>query len=68
MSPKLLYDECSGSVTGHGMTDVKGRCPWCGRKIAGAAPMPDLRSWRTELDVEYRRQYDPDFGNDPLDV
>jgi len=68
MSPKLTYNECSGSVTGHGLTDVRGRCPWCERKIEGTLPRRDLRSWRTEMDVEYRRFYDPDFGDDPLDA
>ena len=38
MSPKLLHNECPGSVTGHGLADVQGRCPWCSKKIEGAAP------------------------------
>lgn len=68
MSPKLLHNECPGSVTGHGLADVQGRCPWCSKKIEGAAPRPRLDGWRTEMDAEYRRHYDPDFGTDPLDV
>jgi len=64
----MSWIECSGSVTGHGLTDVKGRCPWCGKKVEVAASMPDLGSWRTELDAEYRRHYDPDLGDDPKDV
>lgn len=65
----LLPYECSGSVTGHGRTDVKGRCPWCGRKVERAAPMPELGSrYRTELGQAYRLYYDPDYGDDPEDV
>jgi hypothetical protein len=46
-----------------------GRCVWCGYRYRAPAPMPtDLgRSYRTKLDLEYRRHYDPDFGNDPFD-
>ena len=29
---------CPESVTGHGLTDRTGRCPWCRRKIEAAQP------------------------------
>jgi len=58
---------CAGSVTGHGRTDVYGRCPWCSRQVDAPTPRPNLSGWRSEDDVEYRRFYDPDFGLDPKD-
>jgi hypothetical protein len=46
-----------------------GRCTWCEYRFTGPAPRPSLgASYRTELDLEYRRAYDPDWGTDPLDV
>ena len=60
--------ECRGSVTGHAQNDMSGRCCWCGVRVDPPMPMPDLRSWRTELDRAYRQYYDPDFGDHPYDL
>lgn len=61
---------CPGSVTGHNEGSRRdGRCTWCGYRFIGPAPRPRLgASYQTELDQEYRRTYDPDWGTDPLDV
>jgi hypothetical protein len=46
-----------------------GRCTWCGFRFTGPAPRPRLGSgYRTELDQEYRRAYDPDYGTDYWDA
>jgi hypothetical protein len=46
-----------------------GRCMWCEYRFTGPAPRPSLgASYRTELDLEYWRAYDPDWGTDPLDM
>jgi hypothetical protein len=62
-----VWNECPESVTGHGRTDVQGRCPWCGRRIERVQPVQNLQGWRTELDRSYRQHYDPDFGSDVRD-
>jgi hypothetical protein len=65
---KLTWNECSGSVTGHGQSDRSGLCCWCGRRVDPPMPMPRLGpGYRTELDVAYRTYYDPDYGTDPHD-
>jgi hypothetical protein len=62
---------CPVSVIGrHDEGDRRdGCCTWCGYRYRAPAPMPtDLgRSYRTKLDLEYRRHYDPNFGNDRFD-
>lgn len=63
----MSHLDCPNSVSGHAQNDVSGLCCWCGRRVDPPVPRPDLRSWRTELDAEYRRFYDPDYGTDPLD-
>lgn len=46
-----------------------GRCTWCEYRFQPPAPRPELSpSYRTELDLEYRRAYDPDWGTDIYDV
>jgi hypothetical protein len=62
--------ECPESVSGHDTGGTRdGTCTWCGKKVGRAAPMPKLgHDYRTELDLEYRRMYDPDWGNDPYDA
>jgi len=59
---------CSSSVSGHAQNDASGCCCWCGRRVDPPVPAPRLNGWRTVLDAEYRRYYDPDYGTDPLDV
>lgn len=59
---------CPQSVSGHAQNDGSGRCCWCGRRVDPPVPVPDLRGWRTVLDTEYRRHWDPDFGLDREDV
>lgn len=39
----------------------KGKCSFCGRRMAAPPPAPK-RVPRTELGQEYRRHYDPDYG------
>jgi hypothetical protein len=46
-----------------------GCCTWCGYRFTGSAPRPRLGSgYRTELDREYRRTYDLDYGTDYWDT
>lgn len=69
MKPQVMENVCPNIVTGHAQNDQSGRCCWCGRQIDPPVPAPRLgRSYRTELDLEYRRVYDPDFGTHFLDV
>jgi hypothetical protein len=50
-----------------GTTD--GTCAWCHRRIDPTPARPELpANYRTELDLEYRRHYEPDWGDDPYDV
>jgi hypothetical protein len=58
---------CPNSVSGHAQNDASGLCCWCRRRVDPPIPPPNLRSWRTEADAEYRRHYDPDWGTDPRD-
>jgi histone acetyltransferase (RNA polymerase elongator complex component) len=51
---------------GNCFDDGKGKCSYCGRRMA-KAPAPKVVP-PTRLDVEYRRHYDPDFGTDDRDV
>lgn len=47
----------------HGPADGKGKCPWCGLKIATAMPAPDPSHRPTsELTEAYNEFYDPDWG------
>lgn len=60
--------DCSGSVSGHAQNDASGKCCWCGRRLDPPVP-PSRHGWGpTELDQEYRRTYDPDYGSGPYDV
>lgn len=46
-----------------------GRCTWCEHRFTAPAPRPRLgENYRTELDLAYRRTYDPDYGTDYWDV
>lgn len=66
----MSHLDCPESVSGHAQNDGSGLCCWCGRRIDPpvAAPRDLGRSYRTELDLEYRRMYDPDFGTGHYDV
>lgn len=45
-----------------------GCCTWCGYKFKAKAQRPNLTtSYPTNLDREYRRAYDPDYGTDYWD-
>lgn len=60
---------CKESASGqHGTSDRNGKCLLCGVKIWTALPKPDRLSAPTEQDTEYRRTYDPDFGERRDDV
>jgi hypothetical protein len=61
-------NECPESVSGMHNEGRSGKCSWCLRKVYPAAAMPKKISLPTRLDVEYRRKYDPDFGNRDDDV
>lgn len=52
---------CSGSVSSAHMADAKGKCSWCGRRVAAATPKPD-RYDVSELTEAYGYHYDPDYG------
>lgn len=69
-NPDAVDRSCPESVRGHDIGGtIDGTCTWCGKKVGRALPRPNLgRDYRTELDLEYRRVYDPDWGNDPYDV
>ncbi len=61
--------ECPLSISGHDEGGRDGRCTWCGQRINVPVPRPELgEGYRTELDLAYRRHYDPDYGSDPYDV
>lgn len=70
MAKKVNPVECSKSVTGHDPGGTQdGTCTWCGVQVDRRRPRPALqRDQRTELDVEYRRAYDPDYGSGKNDV
>lgn len=55
------WRECPESVTGHA-SGADGRCLWCERRVDPPVAAPRLDGWRTELEAEYRRHYDPDWG------
>lgn len=58
---------CSGSVTGHS-SGKDGMCAWgCGTRIEGPVAKPRIRG-KTDMDQEYRRHYDPDYGSGKDDV
>lgn len=47
----------------HGPADGKGKCPWCGLKIATAMPAPAMSDFpASELTEAYNQFYDPDHG------
>jgi hypothetical protein len=56
---------CPESVTGHGLADKQGKCPFCRRKVDSKQPRPLAPKAfpRTELDQAYGYMWDPDFGN-----
>jgi rRNA maturation protein Nop10 len=59
----------SASTMHSGESSTKdGTCNWCGAKVYPAAPAPRRFGDPTELDTEYRRTYDPDFGSGKRDV
>ena len=71
-SPVSRYLErmrCPESTGGHDEGSRRdGCCTWCGRKFREKAPRPNLGgSYRDELDLAYRRIYDPDYGTDYWD-
>lgn len=54
---------CTESVTGHGLTDRDGKCPWCGikteSKMSRLAPQIGAT---TDIDDSYEYFWDPDYG------
>lgn len=65
-APKLA--DCPEAAWGfHGLTDTRGRCPYCGRKVMPAAARPDSFPV-ADATAAYRYHYDPDFGSDRHDV
>ena len=66
----MTHSECPESVSGHdtgGRRD--GKCVWCLRQVDAPPPCPELgRGHRTDLDLAYRRTYDPDWGTDARDT
>lgn len=51
---------CPESVSGH-VAGADGTCNWCGKRLRAAVSKP--RTGETNLGREYRRHYDPDYGN-----
>ena len=60
---------CPESTGGHDEGSRRdGCCTWCGQKFREKAPRPNLGDdYRNELDLAYRRVYDPDYGTDYWD-
>jgi hypothetical protein len=60
---------CPASLTRHDEGSRRdGCCTWCGQKFKGKAPRPNLATgYPTDLEREYRRAYDPDYGVDHWD-
>jgi hypothetical protein len=51
--PDTLYGQ-------HGPPDGRGKCPWCGRKVTDAQPMPsDIPV--SDLTESYGMFWDPDY-------
>lgn len=65
------FDDLSGCSEGirHGPADRYGRCPWCKTKYTYGAGryLPEIRSWRSDLDDAYDRQWNPDWGSGRFD-
>lgn len=54
---------CPKSVTGHGSSDIYGKCPWCGYKIDSKMSRPGKqKDTTTDIDDSYGYHWDPDFG------
>ena len=47
-------------MSGH-VAGADGTCNWCGKRLRAAVSKP--RTGETNLGQEYRRHYDPDYGN-----
>lgn len=67
----IVNTTCPESVRGHddgGRTD--GRCTWCQQPTGRPAlrPIELGNGYRTEMDLAYRRFYDPDWGSDRYDT
>lgn len=60
---------CKESVSGqHNEGRKDGRCTWCRAKVYPVPRAPQKLVQPTKADVEYRRMYDPDFGDREDDV
>lgn len=56
------WTRCTDAIR-HSVPNVHGRCNFCGKKIAPAAPMPRIIE-TTNLAAAYRTHYDPDYEGD----
>lgn len=65
MARKTDTGGCREAI-GNCFDDGRGKCTYCKRRMGKVAPPRVVPP--TNLDVEYRRHYDPDFGTDDRDV
>lgn len=64
----MAYIERCLKAIQHGPTDSYGKCPFCGEKVERTAIRPNTRTDEpSELEMAYKRFYDPDWGTDRLD-
>lgn len=70
MAKKINPVDCPKSVSGHDTGGTKdGTCTWCGAQVDARPKRAGLPGgYRTELDLSYRRTYDPDYGGGKDDV
>lgn len=67
MADRWKCPEAVGQHDTGGRTD--GRCTWCLAQVGSPGPRPGLpRGHVTEMDQEYRRFYDPDYGTRETDL
>ena len=57
---------CPEAIGNH-QDNGKGKCSFCGRRMAAPPPAP-RKVPPTTLGQEYRRHYDPDYGTGKEDV
>ena len=59
------YDRCPETYNGfHGLSDIRGRCPYCRRQYEPPARMPEHLPV-SELSDACGQFYDPDWGVTP---
>jgi histone acetyltransferase (RNA polymerase elongator complex component) len=56
------YRTCPESVSGHGLANVRGECPYCKKKFESASPKPKYKE-KPELIEAYEYFYDPNYGS-----